>query len=132
MTMSEEIIKVLDSLCAKVGMTIDWTVENVSPYLGELFEGAVKYELSTSVFHIVFWCVITIVLLVIMFCAWPYAKRVNFEDGHLVSDIVELSSFLAFMSVLIWFAVIACQVPDIIACCTMPERIILDYLKSLV
>jgi hypothetical protein len=31
--MSEEIIKVLDNICAKIGIAIDWSAENVWPYV---------------------------------------------------------------------------------------------------
>lgn len=33
MTVSDQIINVLDALCEKFGLVIDWTSENVVPYL---------------------------------------------------------------------------------------------------
>lgn len=35
--MSDEIIKVLDDLACRLGVTIDWTAENVMPYVEDLF-----------------------------------------------------------------------------------------------
>ena len=36
MKVSEQIIQVLDALCAKLGMAIDWTADNVIPYIEKL------------------------------------------------------------------------------------------------
>ena len=38
--MSEEVIKILDNLGEKFGIAIDWTSENIAPYLTELYERA--------------------------------------------------------------------------------------------
>ena len=38
MNFSQEIINVLDYLCNKFGIAIDWTSENVIPYIEELCE----------------------------------------------------------------------------------------------
>ena len=35
---SEQIIEVLNALCEKFGIAIDWTAENVMPYLTDLAE----------------------------------------------------------------------------------------------
>ena len=34
--MSEEVIKILDNLGEKFGVAIDWTSENIAPYLTKL------------------------------------------------------------------------------------------------
>ena len=49
MTVSEQIIQVLDALCEKFGMAIDWTGENVIPYVATLCTKLVSYEIWTSV-----------------------------------------------------------------------------------
>lgn len=51
--MSEEIIKVLDNLCEKFGIAIDWTSQNVVPYLKELVGRFINYEVVTSIFWII-------------------------------------------------------------------------------
>ena len=45
---SEEIIKVIDELCKKFGVAIDWTSQNVLPYLKEVFSRIVTYNIITS------------------------------------------------------------------------------------
>ena len=51
--MSEEIIKVLDYLGEKFGVAIDWTQENVLPYLQDLLSRFAAYRIAISVFWII-------------------------------------------------------------------------------
>ena len=48
MTVSDQIIAVLDSLCVKFGIVIDWTQENVLPYVMEIAKKFITYEIATS------------------------------------------------------------------------------------
>ena len=48
MQISDEIIKVLEYLCTKIGLTIDWTSSNVLPYVEQLCGKFVKWEIGTN------------------------------------------------------------------------------------
>ena len=50
--MSNEIIKVLDDLAARFGVAIDWTAENIMPYLTEIFKRHTTYEIIMCVVDI--------------------------------------------------------------------------------
>lgn len=43
--MSTEIIKILDAICDKFGIAIDWTSQNAMPYLEQVGEHIIQYEL---------------------------------------------------------------------------------------
>lgn len=47
--MSDEIIKVLDALAEKFGIAVDWTRQNIQPYIEDLCHRIVGYELTTSI-----------------------------------------------------------------------------------
>lgn len=64
MTISNEIIEVLEYLCAKIGLTIDWTGDNVIPYVTQLCEKFVKWEAYTSIAWITIMWVSTILFAV--------------------------------------------------------------------
>ena len=49
MTVSEQIIQVIDALCEKFGIVVDWTSESVIPYLEILCTKLIKYEICTSI-----------------------------------------------------------------------------------
>ena len=48
MSFSSQFIEVLDALCEKFGIAIDWTSQNVVPYVTELATRIIAYEIWTS------------------------------------------------------------------------------------
>ena len=50
MTVSSEIIEVLDYLGEKFGIAIDWTSNNVLPYLQTLADKFIKWEITEENF----------------------------------------------------------------------------------
>ena len=50
--MRDEIIKVLDDLSEWLGIAVDWTSQNVLPYLQELCDKYISYEIWTSIVYI--------------------------------------------------------------------------------
>lgn len=129
--MSTEIIKVLDYIGEKVGITIDWTSENVIPYVQELCSKYINYEIATSIA----WLVLGVILLVIAIVCFVAAKKVwKQADGWMDTDEEFGFGVLAIMAcsaLIIGTVIIGYQVMDIIACLTFPEKIILEYVKIL-
>lgn len=64
MQISDEIIKVLEYLCTKIGLTIDWTSSNVLPYVEQLCGKFVKWEMGTSFTWIGIAIIATIITLI--------------------------------------------------------------------
>lgn len=54
MTVSEQIIQVLDNLGEKFGLALDWSSENILPYVSELMNKAVSYELWMNIIIFIF------------------------------------------------------------------------------
>lgn len=65
MEFSQNLIAIIDDLCQKVGIVLDWSSENILPYLKTLVERFIKFEISTSIFHLSFAPAITILLWII-------------------------------------------------------------------
>lgn len=113
MQISEEIIKVLEYLCMKLGLTIDWTNNNVLPYVEQLCEKFIKWEIGTSVT----WIGITIITTIIVFIF----SKVVYCDG--------LEKIIFWGVICVAICVIGKQVFDIVACYTFPEKVIYDYIQ---
>lgn len=47
--MSDEIIKILNALAEKFGIMVDWSQQNIQPYLQDLMYRVIQYNLATSV-----------------------------------------------------------------------------------
>lgn len=115
--MSDEIIKLLDDLGRRFGIAIDWSSENVMPYLKDFMSRYIDYEVMTSIA----WIVIGIILLIggvifAIICA---------KNGG------DLSPFICICAAVCGAILIGVQVFDIITCYTIPEKVIIEYINSL-
>lgn len=129
MEFSKEIITVLDYLCSKFGIAIDWTSENVMPYLKELCERYISYEVFTSVAWIVIIIAITGIIAIPLSITHKKASASGWYDDI---SIVAITFWVLFVAMAIVSIFVVCtQVFDIIECYTIPEKTILEYLKYL-
>ena len=117
MQFSSEIIKVLEYLGEKIGVTIDWTSANVLPYLEQLCKKFITWEINTSIAWIVIAGVVFVLTLI-------FAILVNCW-----SDWDGIEWFIFGITTLISIAIIVCQVFDIIECQTFPEKAIYEYIQ---
>ena len=129
--MANEIIKVLDALCEKFGIAIDWTSDNVLPYLQELCGKYIKYEIWTSVGWIVLVAVIFIPFLVITLTSCPKASKLYWDDDEPIVWLAVIGIVGVIISGIVLFVVSAIQIYDIITCLTFPEKIIFEYVQGM-
>lgn len=118
MQVSDQIIAVLNDLCAKFGMAIDWSSENIVPYVSQLCEKYIRYEIATSAA----WMVVVAVLPAVLF---GIAKK---SDD---SDICIPCCIIGCLMALVAFVTISVQAFDIIECLTIPEKTIFEYITLL-
>lgn len=130
MTVSDQIIQVLNVLCAKFGIVIDWTSENVIPYLSVLGDKLVAWEIWSSVA----WMGIMVALSIAGIIG---AKSLNSSLKRSMDDIdyticLTLIIIAAAVLCLVTIIVLGTQIMDIIKCVTFPEMHIFEYIKSLI
>ena len=110
--MSEEVIKIFDNISSRFGVVIDWTSENVIPYLQELFN---KYVLCESIITLI-WLILGIGCLIagIIFIK----KVIQYED-------------IKFGIISLIFGIIITLISSmhLIQCLTFPESLIIEMLK---
>lgn len=135
MTVSEQIIKVLDYICEQVGLAIDWSVvfasENVIPYIELLCGKFITYEIATSVV----WMVIGIIFLIIAIKSCKiaikeYKKHMeDEEDGDEVVFIIAL--VITFACIIAGIPMVLEQTFDIVTCITFPEKMIIEEIMEI-
>ena len=124
MTISDQIIQVLDALCKKFGMVIDWTSANVMPYLAELCTKLVTWEIWTSVA----WMAIAVVMLAAGIVAFVVSiKRI--DDLDMAAPIVIVASIILCVAGMF---ILGSQIFDIIKCVTFPEMFVFEYVQKLI
>lgn len=124
MEFSREIIAILDYLCQRFGIAIDWTSDNVMPYLQDLGERFIQYEIYTSFAC----CVLAAVVLAVSGVIWFLATIL---DKNRRNNIGEVSKAVFFVALVVGVFVCMMETIDIIECYTLPEKTILDYLQTL-
>ena len=123
MSFSTQFIEVLDALCAKFGIIIDWTSQNVMPYLTDLATRLVNYEIWTSVA----WIVILGVLFIV---TWKLTKNAR-KDSSYGNEGSCVCAWVACGFIGIIFIVVASvEVFDIIRALTIPEVVIYGFLNG--
>ena len=77
--MNEEMIKVFDYIGNKLGIAIDYTQENIQPYLEDLWNRFITYEL---VCHIIYSTIGAVLLIVGFITIYKYFKASKLaEEG---------------------------------------------------
>ena len=118
MTVSSQIIEVLDHLATKFGVAIDWTAENVIPYLEQLAGKYINWEIAISVM----WIVVG-VLFITFGVVMIIVDYKQLDDGML--------AVIGVVLIIIALIIICTQVVDILTCKYLPEKMIFEYAHKL-
>ena len=135
MTVSEQIIQVIDTLCEKFGIVIDWTSENVIPYLEVLCRKLITYEIWTSAITIIFLLTLSIIFVFLIKKFYPifrdgYRRNLkNYDCGWILATIFTSIGLTAFYILAV--CIICCQVNDILQCTIFPELYVFEYINAL-
>lgn len=139
MSVSEQIIQVIDALCEKFGIVINWTSDNVIPYIEVLGKKLVTYEICTSIVWIFIMLSLSISSIIAAKKLTPIFKK-NIKEttnswGLCTSDwdigaIFAIIGFVALNGTSI--IVIIYQIMDIIKCFTFPELYIFEYISKFI
>lgn len=119
MQISNEIIEVLDYLCDKFGIAIDWTNQNIIPYLEQLFTKFIAWELSTSIAYIVIFAIIAVILTVVLI--W------SARTDEMFTEVIFIPIMFGIVGLIVGIGV---QVFDIIECNVFPEKVLIDYIQT--
>ena len=119
MMISKEIIEVLEYIGQKFGIVIDWSNENVMPYIKQLCERYISWEIATSFA----WLIAMILIMAILITLLVFSIK------HKQEEAAFFISILILFSGIICIPVIGKQIYDIITCKTFPELKIIEFIK---
>jgi hypothetical protein len=124
MEVSDQIIKVLDNLGQKFGLAVDWTQSNIMPYIQQLGQKIVNYELWTSVVWIILSLILLIVSLIFFTKSIKVLKKDENDEGWFVLACISCAGIIVSIIVIVF------QTFDIITCLTLPEKIWMNYIQD--
>ena len=127
--MSDEIIKVLDAIGDKFGIMIDWTQQNVQPYIQDLCQRVVQYKLTTSIVMLV---IATIILSIgVIWMLFTIIKIIR----HKYCDLDDISGFqitcfvISPIIIAIGLILTSFMINDICMCHFIPEKILINEIQ---
>ena len=123
MTISSEIIEVLDYLGEKFGIAIDWTNNNVLPYLQTLVDKFIQWEISTSIL----WIAIAVFVIAIIISLMNL-KGIREFNKEICDGILWIPAGIFILG---FFIVICVQIFDIVECNVFPEKVLYDFIKTM-
>ena len=136
MEVSEQVIKVLDAICDKFGIAIDWTSNNVIPYIQELGNKIITYDICSSIMWLVIGSVIPLIVAILIkkflnqkkLEAKESSNAYYYADGSL--DEGALYCYL-IIGILLVIAIVIGTISSqsIIQDIVFPEKTIIEFIK---
>lgn len=128
MTFSEQFIEVFNFLASQIGIIIDWTSENVVPYMQDFSSRFVRYEIAKSAT----WIIIMIIIPLILFVLAKMATKEHREADYYSEGILMFFAWIFFaIAFIASFIVISFQVFNIIKAVNIPEQLIIEELLQI-
>ena len=124
--MNNEIIKVLDHLCDKFGIAIDWSSNNVMPYLQDLMVRITKYAIYTNIL----WLAMSILIISATAFALVKITKVARKSMYDWDFIIGISFLIGSIIIIIFFitGMYACQ--NLIEVNTVPEKYMIEMIRN--
>ena len=138
--MSEEVIKVFDYIGEKLGVAIDYTQENIYPYLEDLWHRYITFEI---VKHSIGCAVAAIMLIIALFVVkklYSYYKQalngdvdgfffcLSWRERLEMNDISIFLSIIAGVMLIFSIIFIVCSSISIVEWSLIPEKCIMEVL----
>lgn len=134
--MSEEIIKVLDNLGEKFGIAIDWSSQNVIPYLQDLMSRFIAYRNYSAIIWIVMSIIMISLSIIIGIIICKKIKKYYKDKQYRCESDKNfgygLTWFCAGMIILIFITVLFCNINGIFQNIYIPEATVLEYTNTLI
>lgn len=124
MSFSKQFIEICNFLASQMGIMIDWTSENIVPYMQDFSDRFIKYEISTSVV----WIVIMVIIPLILFVLAKMATKEYYESDYAEGVLMIIAWMFFSFSCITSFVVVIIQIFHIIKAVNIPEQLIIEEL----
>lgn len=131
--MSEEIIKVLDELGKRFGVVIDWSNQNIIPYLQELLKRFICYRNITACVWIIISTAMTISGVVMIRFLNKWRKSDNYDKDYCSNDdmLAALGYIFSICIIALGIGLIIGNMFGIVKNVCMPEMVVYEYITNI-
>lgn len=130
--MSEEIIKVLDNLAQKFGIAIDWTSQNIMPYLQNLMNRYIQYQNTIAITWIIISILVVIISIIAFIKVYKWVKKNKYDSLDYEYALAIIVYIITPILITIFIATLFSNIFGLIQNIHMPELTILNYIKTLI
>lgn len=131
MELSKQLIEILEYLGEKIGLSVNWSTENVIPYAKDLCGKYIKWEMVTLIFYII----VALIFIIVGIFMIRYVIN-KFKNGEIQEDTEQMIciviAVVSICIIIIPAIEITFEIQDIIKCCTFPEMQLYEYISKLV
>lgn len=124
MSFSKQFIEICNFLASQMGIMIDWTSENIVPYMQDFSDRFIKYEISTSIV----WIVVMVIIPLILFVLAKIATKEYYESDYAEGILMIIAWMFFSFSCITSFVVVIIQIFHIIKAVNIPEQLIIEEL----
>lgn len=126
MTISSEITNILNDLGSRLGVAIDWTSQNVTPYIQDLISRIAKLEICNSI----------IVLICGIICVIATILCIRFFIKHYEDDVDEFAGIsiitVCIICAILMFILIPIGIDGLTKAIYLPEFTAIEYIQKLI
>lgn len=126
---SNQLVELLKELANQMGIAVDWTSNNIRPYIIDIMGRLARYEIFTSVIWILFFVIVILVAVKLIRMSY---KRFKDEEDYIWDEELFFPIAIGMSIVILFFSLcIIVQCYDIGEAIYTPELLLIEQLKSL-
>lgn len=129
--MSEEIIKVLNDLGNRFGVAIDWSSQNILPYLKDLMARFISLQNAKAIIWMVISLLVILTSIILSIILYKWFKKNNFDTYDDECFICMLLWGGFFILSFIFIIVLIANIFGLFQNIYTPELTMLEYIKNI-
>lgn len=125
---NNQLVELLKELANQMGIAVDWTSQNIRPYIVDIMGRLARYEIFTSVIWILFFVIVILISLKLLKMSYKKSKD---EEDYWDEEMCGGTAFVLGGVILFASICIIAQCYDIGKSIYTPEILLIEQLKSL-
>ena len=118
--------EVLQKLAEKFGLMLDWSSETAIPYLQQLAERVIKFEVGQSIF----WMIIGIICSIVGIGLLVFVYKKATAEEYFDKDVLLWLGVVGVLCIVGGVVIVGCQAYDLVTCYYLPEKILFRYVNK--
>ena len=118
--------EVLQKLAEKFGLMLDWSSETAIPYLQQLAERVVKFEVGQSIF----WIVIGVIFILASIGGFVFIYKKYKAEEYFDEELLLWLGVACVLFLIAGVVIVMCQAYDLVTCYYLPEKILFRYVSG--